>query len=78
MNTYDIAYTNFDADRTEHPHGQRVVIGTSVVARTGLDAIREALRAKGVDEADIATARTLGSNKRLVIAGITFDARKNS
>jgi hypothetical protein len=76
MNRYQISYTDFDADRNEFPHGRTVVVAEAQEARNGIDAIYATLRARGVSRADLDTARSVGSNKRLILAGITFTAKK--
>ncbi len=77
MNTYRITYTEHVERSPEHPRGFTIVeVAEAQAAKNGLDAIRAALRAKGVEEADIAQGRSIGSNKRLVIYGVTFEANK--
>lgn len=75
LNLYEISYIDFDVDRDVYPLGQRKVVGQRE-AKNGIEAIKEGLRSKGVDEADIAEARSIGSNKRLLLYGITFEAKK--
>lgn len=77
MHTYEISYIDFDAPRTDFPYGRRVVVG-SYEAKNGIEAILTALRARGVDESDIAEAKTHGSIKRVVLYGVTFTATKES
>lgn len=75
MNSYEISFYDLDAPRDEFPGGKRVVVGT-FEAKNGIEAIKVALRARGLDEDLIAQGRSIGSNKRLVLAGISFEANK--
>lgn len=74
MNRYRITFTNFDAEKDRG--FEIVVVAEAQEAKNGLDAIRAALRKRGVTETDILEARTIGSNKRLTLYGITFEANK--
>ncbi len=75
MNSYRVTYWDSDARDEQHPRGRMAVVGTQI-ARNGIESIYALLRAKGVDEQDLATASSVGSRKRLILAGITFEANK--
>lgn len=77
MNSYQISFREFNVDRSEFPLGRNNVVGTAV-AKNGIEAIYSALRAKGVDESDLAQATHVGSNKRVILYGVTFVAQKVS
>lgn len=76
MNTYEISYTEFpkDADGRITGKAKRIVVGT-IKAKNGIAAITELLQAR-VENFDPDDLRTLGSNKRGTMFGITFEANK--
>jgi hypothetical protein len=77
MNRYRITFTDHVERTPDNPRGFNiVVVAAEQEAKNGLDAIRAALKARGVTETDILSGRTVGSNKRLVLYGITFEANK--
>lgn len=80
MNDYQISYS-----QTERVDGKlrsrRVVVANAVSARNGIEAIYKVLRVKFAGQQDLIDAleneaRTIGSIKRLTLAGITFQADK--
>jgi hypothetical protein len=74
MNTFEITYYDWqtiDGRRKLRRH----VVGQQT-ARNGIAAIRALLEARGVTADEMSDARSLGSNKRLTLAGITFEANK--
>ena len=80
MNAYRITFTEFNFQATERDERiKTVVVAERQEAKNGIEAIKAALRAKVSPEhlADLDDPRNhYGSNKRLVLAGITFEARK--
>lgn len=75
MNFYRISYTDFDQVNAAGRKGVRVECGT-FEARNAIEAIKTCLRSKGISDEDIATGRSVGSTKRLTLAGITFQGDK--
>lgn len=76
MNRYRITYMELETVDGKM-RGRTVLVGEQS-AKNGLTAIRELLAERGVSAEDIATGRSMGSNKRFTLAGVTFMANKVS
>ena len=80
MNSYEISFTESNPNRAPgEPYARRVVVGTQQ-SKNGIQAIRDLLRERFGNDMTLllvlAEGRSIGSNKRLVVAGITFEAKK--
>ena len=77
MTTYEISYQEYDVTREPRLRSRRVVVGQQE-ARNGIEAIRALLRDRFDGDSDLTAelenAWTGGSRKRLVLAGVTFEA----
>lgn len=80
MQTYEISYTEFIPDSSPMK-SRRIVVGQSS-AKNGIEAIKSLLRERLAADpemlAEIEVASSVGSNKRVILAGIVFEARKLS
>lgn len=74
MNAFEISY--YDWQTVDGRRKLRRVVVGEQTARNGIQAIRDLLTARGVTADEMIDARSLGSNKRLTLAGITFEANR--